>query len=219
MLTTIFWLSSKAQDTAYVYPRYTAVKWAVQSLLWPGNFIELGVEKRTGKYAGVLYAGVSLPIKYNVIDTINNSEGSLSGTLSGFTVRLEGRRYSKPFRKYKNADFFIGADMFYTRYQALGSGAYTDKDRILEPYVDHYLLNKSMFGVTLVKMGIQQRFGKHLLIEFHLGIGFKVKTVTQQGMFDEAHRSTKIDFNFGEPVLGTEATLAAPLNFCIGYYF
>lgn len=198
--------------------KYTAVKWAAQSLLWPGHFIEMGVERRIGKYAGIMYAGVSMPANYNISDTINNPNGSLSGTYSGFTIRLEGRRYSKPNPRYKNANFFVGIDVFYTQYQAVGTGRYTDKQETIEPYLDNYLLSKRMIGVTAIKMGVQQRFGKHFLIEYFLGIGIKIKNVKQQGMFNEWHIPAGIH-NYGEPVLGTEATLAAPLNFCVGYHF
>lgn len=219
LVVALFALPGNAQDrTDTAQLKYTAIKWTVQSLLWPGNFIQFGVERRIGRYAGEIQAGLPLPLKYDITDTINNPPGSLSGTNSGFTARIEARRYGKPKFKYKNANMFTGIELFYTQYQASGSGGYVDTGKTIKPYHDKYLLNKSMFGAAL-KVGLQQRFAKHFLIEFYAGLGVKIKTVRQQGMFNVDHRSTKIDFNFGEPILGTNATLAAPLNFCIGYYF
>lgn len=218
LVVALFTLPGNAQERVDTTQKYTAIKWTVQSLLWPGNFIQFGVEHRIGKYAGEVQAGISLPLKYDITDTINNPPGSLAGTYSGFTVRMEGRRYGKPKLKYRNANLFTGIELFYTQYQAYRGGSYVDTGKTIEPYSDKYLLNKSMFGAAL-KVGLQQRFAKHFLIEFYAGLGVKIKTVRQQGMFNVDHQSTKIDFNFGEPLLGTNATLAAPLSFCIGYYF
>lgn len=208
---------SHAQKTVDSQERYVAVKWAVQSLLWPGNFIQLGIEKRVGKYAGQLQMGLGMPYKYTIQDTVNNFDNSFSGTHRGFTVRAEIRKYRSPVQKYRNANFFWAIEAFYTKYDTPGSGLFVDSGRTINPYYDEYLLQKSMYGAAL-KAGVQQRFWKHFMIEFYLGIGVKVKTVKQQGIYD----ITQIRDNhhsFDGPTLGTEATLAAPLNFCIGYYF
>lgn len=219
LLCLLLHSTTKAQtDTSNLSAKYTAIKWATHSLLWPGHFMQLGVEKRVGKYAGQVQFGISVPLKYDIVDTINNPSGSLSGIYSGFTIRAEARKYYKSKRKSETADFFIAGEIFYTQYQQEFGGGYIG-DNYNSGYYDKYLLNKSMLSFLTLKTGIQKRFWKHFLIEGYFGIGVKIKKVEPVGRYNIEDRSSKIDFNFGEPIFGTNASLSGPINFSIGYFF
>lgn len=218
LVTTTLAATAQQKDTS-IYSKYTAIKWATHSIIWPGHFIQLGVERRFGKYALQAQGGVSIPWAYSVEDSMNNPPGSLTGNYKGYTVRLEGRRYAKPFKTRKASNFFMAFEMFYTCYNQIRSAFYTDEERDLESYLDEYLVSKSMFSLTTLKGGVQHRFGKHFLLEWYVGLGVKIKTVTQQGRNDITHIGSKRDFNFSGPYLGTHATLSAPVNLSIGYRF
>jgi hypothetical protein len=162
-----------------------------------------------------LQYGVAIPQSYT-------RDKIISGHTSGFTIRLDAKKYIQSKKPRKAAfDHILGIETFYTQYSHSDDMRYTDTLNRDNVYMDTVLYNRKMFGIALIA-GVQHRVTKHILVQLYTGLGIKVRNITTEGSFTppagyKPGRGNMLGANPYEP--GAHAALAMPFHFSIGYYF
>ena len=193
-----------AKSTKSQFPSWT-IKLPLLNLLDPNSpNLQVGVERQLNRHIGLQFtAGVSVDPNRSVVN--------------GFRLKGEYRHY---FGIKKRHSFFWGGDVFYTRYSSRVAETFVNGiDSSL--YEDHFTIYKKMYGAN-AKFGFHKECKNHFMFEVYSGLGFKVRSVTQQGRTNPSDSpESVVDINLAaiSYEAGQATTISMPLNFAIGYMF
>lgn len=190
------------------------VKWVPTSIATPlFPHFRFGVEKRWGKTAINAQAGVTIPKRYTIDNTIK-------GRSAGYAYRLEVRRYFIHMPNSLDLDMFWGLEGFYYYAHNIRSEEFTDDLTSKEYHWDDFTYTKSIVG-GVIKWGIQFYPTKHFIFEVSGGAGLKVKNLTEQHIDANSLRERPSqDFTkWGLIAENNRVKLALPILLAVGYRF